>query len=275
LAFLKGHGTGNDFVVLPDPDGRIDLTPELIRRLCDRRFGIGADGVLRVVRSDRVSVPADIAAQTDGTRWFMDYHNADGSVAEMCGNGIRVYARYLVWSGWEEPGELLLGTRGGLKQVSVPESGDVTVEMGPPLLTARPAKAEIGGRVFEGTPVSMGNPHLVVRLPRAEEVAELDLSGEPRVSDQEFPDGVNLEFYAGTRSADGSEALEMRVHERGVGETLSCGTGACAVAVAASGRPGAPIQVRVPGGRLQVQWTDRTVRLRGPAQLVAEGRWLG
>jgi diaminopimelate epimerase len=282
LPFLKGHGTGNDFVVLPDADGSIDLTPDLVRRLCDRRFGIGADGVLRVVPVERLrggglpvgsSPPDEVVAA--GARWFMDYHNADGSIAEMCGNGVRVYSRFLVDAGWEPPGEILLATRGGVKRVSVPASGDITVDMGPPEVLPGPAKAEIGGRMFEGLPVSMGNPHLVVRLESLAELEGLDLSSDPDVSAEIFPTGVNLEFFVSTGAGSSAPALEMRVHERGSGETLSCGTGACAVAVAAAGRPGPPVEIRVPGGRLQVEWTDRTVLLTGPAELVAEGRWLG
>jgi diaminopimelate epimerase len=272
LPFLKGHGTGNDFVVLPDVAGDIDLTPELVRRLCDRRFGIGGDGVLRVVPVERMPGARQLSG---GARWFMDYHNADGSIAEMCGNGVRVYARFLVYAGLEEPGELLLGTRGGLRRVEVPAHGDVTVDMGSPEMRQGPVKAEIGGRMFEGRPVSMGNPHLVVALDRVEDLAGLDLSGHPEVPLEAFPEGVNLEFYVRQPGPPDVPVLEMRVHERGAGETLSCGTGACAVAVAAAGRPGPPVEVRVPGGRLQVQWTPETVLLRGPAELVAEGRWLG
>ena len=273
LPFLKGNGTGNDFVVLPDRAGQLQLTPQLVRQLCDRRFGIGADGVLRVVPLDRMPASAVDAASHPGARWFMDYHNADGSLAEMCGNGVRVYARFLVDAGWEPAGTILLATRGGLKRVEVPEHGDVTVEMGPPELQAEPGKVAIGDRMFEGQRVSMGNPHLVIRLDSVAEVAALDLTVEPDVATTDFPTGVNVEFYAPV--AGEPAALEMRVHERGVGETLSCGTGACAVAVSAAGRPGPPVEMRVPGGRLQVQWTPDTVLLRGPAELVAEGHWLG
>jgi diaminopimelate epimerase len=270
VPFLKGHGTGNDFVVLPDPDGELELTPDLVRRLCDRRFGIGADGVLRVVRSDRLA-----AAPADSPRWFMDYHNADGSIAEMCGNGVRVYSRYLVDAGWEKPGEIELATRGGVKRVRALATGDITVAMGQPERGAEPAKVSFGARAYEGIPVSMGNPHLVVELDAPTDVAGLDLSAEPEVSAEIFPTGVNVEFFVRVPVAPSGEALEMRVHERGVGETLSCGTGACAVAVAAAGQPGPPVEVRVPGGRLQVHWTEETVLLSGPAELVAEGRWLG
>ncbi|HSP39132.1 MAG TPA: diaminopimelate epimerase [Frankiaceae bacterium] len=272
LPFLKGHGTGNDFVLLPDPEGRLELTPALVRRLCDRRFGIGADGVLRVVPVEYMS--SGEVGQPDGARWFMDYHNADGSIAEMCGNGVRVYSRFLVDEGWEAAGDLLLATRGGTKQVHVPETGDITVDMGAPEVLAGPVQVCLGNRTFSGQPVSMGNPHLVVRLDDPEELASLDLTDDVRAPDDVFPTGVNLELYIPVE-LDGVPTLEMRVHERGVGETLSCGTGACAVAVAATGSPGPARQVRVPGGLLRVEWTNETLYLQGPAELVAEGRWLG
>jgi diaminopimelate epimerase len=205
----------------------------------------------------------------------MDYHNADGSIAEMCGNGVRVYARFLVDSGWEPAGDLRLATRGGPKQVHVPSAGDITVDMGSPELLSGPVSAQLGGREYSGRPVSMGNPHLVVALDDRVALAGLDLAQEVAAPAEVFPTGVNLEFYVEVPNADRPPALEMRVHERGVGETLSCGTGACAVAVAALGSPGAAREVRVPGGRLEVEWTDETLFLRGPAELVAEGRWLG
>jgi diaminopimelate epimerase len=259
LAFAKGEGTGNDFVLLPDLHNQLELTPDLVRSLCDRRFGIGADGCLRVVPGG------------DGT-WFMDYVNADGSVAEMCGNGARVYARYLVAAGWAKPGPLQLATRGGLRHVEVPQdpTGDISVDMGPPVVDPEPASAQIGSESYVGTKVSMGNPHLVCLVPDPQ---SLDLTAAPTVAAQRFPDGVNVEVYA--RTPDG---LVMRVHERGSGETLSCGTGACAVAVAdavAQGESGADIAIAVPGGRLRVVWKGPNVILSGPAQIVAAGRWLG
>ncbi|MDQ1648885.1 MAG: diaminopimelate epimerase [Frankiaceae bacterium] len=270
LPFVKGHGTGNDFVVLPDADGLLDLTPALIRRLCDRRFGIGGDGVLRVVRSKHVPEAPGADADARLTEWFMDYHNADGSIAEMCGNGVRVYARFLVASGWAQPGELVLATRGGHKTVEVGADGDVRVDMGPPEVLGS-ASARFGDREVVGCAVSMGNPHLATRVADVEELRRLDLTA-PVVGDPDvFPTGVNLEFVV--EAAD--SALEMRVHERGVGETLSCGTGACAVAVAAMGAPGPAREVRVPGGRLLVEWTEHSVFLSGPAELVAEGHWCG
>jgi diaminopimelate epimerase len=259
LAFAKGEGTGNDFVLLPDREDRLTLTPDLVRRLCDRRLGIGADGCLRVVPG------------ASGT-WFMDYVNADGSIAEMCGNGARVYARYLVAAGWAEPGELLLSTRGGVRRVSVPieTDGDIAVDMGPPLIDPTPSDATIGGARYQGMSVSMGNPHLVCPVP---DPAELDMVSAPGFDPERFPMGVNVEVYARTPAS-----LVMRVHERGSGETLSCGTGACAVAVAdAAGRgeQSADVLVDVPGGRLRVVWEGASVILHGPAHIAFAGRWWG
>ena len=259
IPFAKGQGTGNDFVLLPDLHDQLVLTPELVRRLCDRRFGIGADGCLRVVPGE------------PGT-WFMDYVNADGSIAEMCGNGARVYARYLVAAGWAEPGSVVLATRGGIREVQVPADpdGDIAVDMGPPVIDTEPADATISGVSYPGTKLSMGNPHLVCEVP---DPSALDLSEAPLVAADRFPEGVNVEVY--TRTAGG---LAMRVHERGSGETLSCGTGACAVAVAAAftrGEASADVAVGVPGGRLRVVWEGPTVTLHGPAHIVAAGRWWG
>jgi diaminopimelate epimerase len=252
LRFVKGHGTENDFVLLPDAD--LPLTPELVRGLCDRRAGIGADGVLRVQR------------RADG--WFMDYRNADGSVAEMCGNGIRVFARHLVDAGLVEPGPLPILTRAGVRTVEVPASGDVTVEMGVP--AALETSPTVDGR--PGTAVSMGNPHVVVEIVDLDGLAALDLARTPVVRPA-LPDGQNVEYVVRC----GPRSLAMRVHERGAGETRSCGTGVCAAVVAAvawSGGDGLddPWTVDVPGGRLTVTWLSAgPVLLSGPAVLVARG----
>jgi diaminopimelate epimerase len=255
VAFVKGHGTENDFVVLPDFAG--DLGPALVRALCDRRAGIGADGVLRVVR------------QPDG--FFMDYRNADGSIAETCGNGIRVFARYLVSTGQAEPGALTIGTRSGPRAVTVPaDGGDITVDMGP-ATRLDDAEVTIGTSSWKAVGWSMGNPHLVVL--DAGPLDALDLSAPPMVEPASaYPDGVNVELLEPV----GDRHVRMRVHERGVGETRSCGTGACAAAVAAMDAAGerASYVVDVPGGRLVVQWReDGNVVMTGPAVLVAAGEF--
>ncbi|MCU1587894.1 MAG: diaminopimelate epimerase [Frankiales bacterium] len=254
LRFLKGHGTENDFVLLPDLDGALDLTDDLVRRLCDRRAGIGADGVLRIVRSEHVP-----GASADA-EWFMDYRNADGSIAEMCGNGVRVYARYLVEAGLVTAGHLTLGTRGGLREVDVKDD-DVVVDMG---VATIGADVEIDGAA--ATFVDMGNPHAVLHVPSVAALGTL----HPSRTD------LNVEYVEDA----GPTHVIMRVHERGVGETRSCGTGACAVVVATTLRSGVPrgaaFDVDVPGGRLMVTWQeDGRVLLQGPAEIVAEGVWRG
>ena len=256
MRFLKGHGTENDFVLLPDPDGEIDLTPGLVRALCDRRAGLGADGVLRVVRSKHVP-EADEAAE-----WFMDHHNADGSTAEMCGNGIRLYARYLVHAGLADAGRFPVSTRGGVKDLDVPPGdGWVSVDMGP----ARVGEpTDVDG--VAATSVDMGNPHAVLPVP------SIDALGELRTARLD----LNVEYVEDVSDT----AIRMRVHERGVGETRSCGTGACAAVVATSLRTGTPrgttYDVEVPGGMLAVTWReDGHVEMAGPAVLLAEGEtWL-
>ncbi|MEU6746016.1 diaminopimelate epimerase [Spirillospora sp. NPDC046719] len=270
MRFVKGHGTENDFVILPDPDGALDLTPEAVARLCDRRAGIGADGVLRVVRTKAMDLGGagglGGAQGLDGAEWFMDYRNADGSVAEMCGNGTRVFARYLVDAGLAAPGEWDIATRAGLKRVTLGASGDVSVDMGAPVALGS-GEASLAGAVFRGERVSMGNPHLACRVDRP--VAALDLTRAPDFDPEVFPEGVNVEFYRPV----GDRHLEMRVYERGSGETRSCGTGTVAVAAAAAAGTDGPSEwtVDVLGGRLTVVLDGATSHLRGPAVLVAEG----
>jgi diaminopimelate epimerase len=259
IAFVKGHGTENDFVLLPDLDGGLSLTPEFVARICDRRAGVGGDGVLRVVR--------DMSGVAD---WFMDYRNADGSVAEMCGNGIRVFARYLVSAGLAEPGEFPLATRDGVKHVRLGAEGDVTVDMGRAQFPdADDIKVSVGDRSWPAVAVDMGNPHAVVLV---DDLAHAGSLQAPPLVDPAFPDGANVEFV--TRRGDGH--IAMRVHERGVGETRSCGTGACAAMLVAARRanaaPPTSYVVDVPGGRLTVTHrADGHVELTGPAVIVASG----
>jgi diaminopimelate epimerase len=259
--FVKGHGTENDFVLLP-PGEVDDLSPDVVRALCNRRRGVGADGVLRVVRV------VHLDGGNPDVRWFMDYRNADGSDAEMCGNGIRVFARFLVSAGLEQAGRLHIDTRAGVKEVDASSSGDITVDMGP-AQALDDAKVPIGTTWYDAAGWSMGNPHLVVldfgRLSAA------DLTTPPTVDPKTaYPDGVNVEIV----ERAGPCHIRMRVHERGSGETRSCGTGACAAAVAAMKAAGERTTyiVDVPGGRLMVEWrADGTVLLTGPAVLTARG----
>jgi diaminopimelate epimerase len=250
MEFLKGHGTENDFVLLPDPDGELELTDALVAALCDRRSGLGADGVLRVVRAEVAGEPV-----APGATWFMDHRNADGSRPEMCGNGIRLFAHHLVLAGLEKAGTFTVATRAGLKELVV-DDGQVTVDMG----LARPGEPVlVDGEIASF--VDMGNPHAVVLVPSLP-------TGELH------PDRLDLNVEYAVRV--GPAHLAMRVHERGVGETRSCGTGACAVVVAdalAGGVPrGTAVDVDVPGGRLVVTWrADGHVTLQGPAEVVAAG----
>jgi len=272
VRYAKGHGTENDFVVLLDPERALDLTPPLVQALCDRRRGLGADGVLRAVLA---AADPEGAQMSDGARWFMDYRNADGSVAEMCGNGIRVFARYLVATYRELAGEFAIASRGGLKRVRLGPLGDVSVEMGEYELPALgPVYVVVDGVTRPALPVYVPNPHAVVFVDDLEVAGKLAVSPEIRPVSA-FPAGANVEFV----ESRGPRHLAMRVYERGVGETRSCGTGACAVAVAAaestsnprSGQGDGDWIVDTPGGRLVVTVADRRMTLTGPAVLVAEG----
>lgn len=267
-SFVKGHGTENDFVLLPDANGEHELTPEQTARLCDRHAGIGADGVIRVVRTDATDDPAAVEARGEA-RWFMDYRNADGSVSEMCGNGVRVLGLYLATHADVDPrNPLPIATRGGVKLLTFEDDG-ISVSMGSPQVLGD-TEVSVGERSWKAAHVSMGNPHAVAFV---DDVADAgNLYDAPTHDPAVYPDGVNVEFVART----GEHQLTMRVHERGSGETRSCGTGACAAMVAAAladeAPRGTPYTVDVPGGRLAVTWTeDDQVLLKGPAVLVAEG----
>ena len=274
---LLGHGTENDFVVLPDPDGRVWpeslLDAGMVRRLCDRRAGLGGDGVLRVVRTTHVpDAPEVLGDALDRCEWFMDHRNADGSHAEMCGNGIRLFLHVLVTEGLLDRSTceagVLVGTRGGPRRVGATPDGDYWVDMGP----ARPfgeGKASLSGQVFSGLAVSMGNPHLACLTDV--DLDSLDLSAAPTFDTALFPEGVNVEVID---VLEPGAHIRLRVFERGVGETRSCGTGACAAAYAAlvaDGRTEGTVVVDVPGGRLSVQVTAGTTVLTGPAVLVSAG----
>jgi diaminopimelate epimerase len=278
--FVKGHGTGNDFVLLPDTTGRLDLTPSLVAAICDRRTGVGADGVLRVVpTADSAAAGHPPAADPGGAsapRWFMDYRNADGSLAEMCGNGARVFGRYLVDAGLVPPGRFVIDTRAGAKAVEVPAGGgDITVDMGPARIDPRGdltvAVSDGAGPSWPAVGVDLGNPHAVAFVA---DLADAGRLYDPPVvrPDDAFPDGVNVEFVV----ERGPAHVALRVYERGSGATLSCGTGACAVFAVARRRPGAdPADtwtVDVPGGRLLLrERAGGGIDLTGPAELVASG----
>jgi len=272
LDFTKGHGTGNDFVVLADPDGHLDLTPSLVAALCDRRRGIGADGVLRVVRAAKHPDAAGTAGEAE---WFMDYWNADGSFAEMCGNGVRVFVRYLLTHGLAAPSAdgLPVATRAGVVR-AVADGDTIAVDMGTPSVYDA-GTATVGSLTVPGTAVDCGNPHLVCALPAGVELGALDLHVAPAHDAAMFPAGVNVEFTTPGEPVAGADLhVRMRVHERGSGETLSCGTGALAVGAVAlrdAGLAAGVVAVDLPGGRLTVTVDDATAWLTGPAVLVADG----
>src|SRR5215469_1711348 len=267
MRFAKGHGTGNDFVILPDPDGELDLPDSLVARICDRHMGLGGDGVLRVVRT---SAAVDQVLGDQAAEWFMDYRNADGSVAEMCGNGVRVFARYLLDEGLAAGPELAIATRAGLRLVRVAIDGQLTVDMGAAQVVGD-GSVELGRQRYSGLAISVGNPHLACLV--EEPVVGIDLS-TPRLLEGNQAGDVNVEVLRIT----GEHQVEMRVHERGSGVTMSCGTGAVAAAVAAAVSAGdwqlgqdLPWTVDVPGGRLTVTPSATASLLTGPAEIVACG----
>jgi diaminopimelate epimerase len=259
MRFAKGHGTGNDFVVVPDVDDELELTPGLVAALCDRHYGVGGDGVLRVVRT-----------RTGKPDWFMDYWNADGSVAEMCGNGVRVFARYLLEEGLAPGPEVAIATRAGTRTVRVRPDGQFTVDMGGAAVLGE-GSVVASGRLLTGLAISVGNPHLACLID--EPVGGVDLTSPRVLSPGGLVGGANVEVVHRL----GDHEIEMRVHERGSGVTLSCGTGAVAAAVAAAAAVGewpttpAEWTVHVPGGRLAVTPSATASLLTGPAEIVARG----
>lgn len=271
MRFAKYQGTGNDFVMVTDLADEHPLSPEAVRRLCDRRFGIGGDGVIRVTRSSTAD-------------FFMDYVNSDGSIGEMCGNGIRCLAMYVRAEGLSAAPALDVETRAGSKQVEIIEDR-VRVDMGPPIFAparipvswegpdALHAKIDLPDEVIEAACLSMGNPHAVLFVddPGSAPVTTLG----PIIEHHDaFPNKTNVEFV----TVESADRIRMRVWERGSGETLACGTGACAAAVAARllGGTREEVTVAVPGGELTVEWSgslekEAPVYLTGPAVKSFEG----
>lgn len=270
VSFAKGHGTQNDFVIIPDPEDMLRLPAEQVRAICHRRAGIGADGILRAVRARNT---AGGASHLDA--WFMDYRNADGTTAQMCGNGVRVFARYLLDEGWVDGPQLEIATRDGTKHVSVCADGRLRVAMG--RVVVDPHRVEIrlhpSDQPFAAVPADVGNPHAVVF---ADDLTTLRLAAAPTWSPPErYPDGVNVEFVQRVAHRH----IAIRVHERGSGETRSCGTGVCAAAAVAAheasdrARP-VTYRVDVPGGALDVELDGTDTYLTGPATIVASGTLL-
>ena len=251
-----GHGTENDFVILFDPDGEFEIESEKIAAICNRISGIGADGFIRILKRD--------------TKWFMDYRNADGSIAEMCGNGIRVMARYLVEKGHQPEGIFAIDTRDGMKHLRVPMTGDISVNMGKVTDEMEEVSVSQNAHTWDALNISVGNPHAVAFVENLDEVGSLESA--PIVTPlTSYPEGVNVEFV----EILPNQEARMRVHERGSGETRSCGTGTCAVALAATIHTGGKLPSRwtiyPPGGRLIVDLDGHSnATLIGPAELVRD-----
>jgi diaminopimelate epimerase len=293
LRFSKGHGTGNDFVLIADPDGVHTIAADQVAALCDRHRGIGGDGLIRAVPSRFRPEGRELLEGFPDAEWFMDYRNGDGSLSEMCGNGVRVFVHFLRAEGLvdlPDGGALTIGTRGGVKTV-VRTGEDYAVDMGPwefifpGEATAKAMDSLVTADGLEvprpAISVSMGNPHTVVALAELSELEATRLFSAPHV-DPTPPNGTNVEFVVPSEPLvhDGVGTVTMRVHERGVGETQSCGTGACAAAVAirhwaGAGAPDA-WNVKVPGGVVGVKFFagaggHEHVELSGPAVIVASG----
>lgn len=282
IQFTKGHGTGNDFVLIDNFDNEVEFTEQQIRLLCDRNFGVGADGVIFAVRTEKSEL-SELRQEEPACEWFMDYRNADGSKAEMCGNGIRVFARYLIENGLAkiEPGATLpIATRNGIKDLTVAATG-FAVDLGLFRITDNELEVLADGLdvARPALEVDLGNPHAVVALSSSGELEALKLSAKPN-ENQNRPEGLNYEFVVPAEPLieSGVGRIEMRVFERGVGETLSCGTGVAAAALAVrswSGLGQDHWQVKVPGGVLGVKVflseDGERVGLSGPAELVFSG----
>ena len=251
-----GHGTHNDFVLVFDPSDEHSITTSQTAAICDRENGIGADGLIRIIKRNE--------------KWFMDYRNADGSIAEMCGNGIRVMARYLVERGHQPEGIFAIDTRDGVKHLRVPLTDDISVNMGQVSDEGESITAATNGKIWNGYNISVGNPHAVVFVDNINDVGQLLEPPVVRPKDS-YPEGVNVEFVQITSDNE----ILMRVYERGSGETQSCGTGTCAVALAATIHSNKKLPatwiINPPGGRLEVSIDGHSnATLIGPAVLVKD-----
>ena len=255
----------NDFVLIKDRSGMLNPSEDDVRFLCDRRAGIGADGVLRAVKAENMP-----GWTGPGNPWFMDYRNADGSTAEMCGNGIRVFARWLIEEDLATGDVIEIATRAGSRQVTVRRDGRISAAMGIPQWSAEETRVRMGDREWNGHPVDVGNDHCVVQVGE-EELADLDLTQSLELDSRRFPRGANVEFVVDLDPAH----VRMRVLERGVGETMSCGTGVVAASLDLRRRADvetAAVTVEVPGGTLTVGFgSDGGATLTGPAVIVARG----
>lgn len=256
MKFIKMQGLGNDYLFLNCLEGEPENLPELAVRMSDRHFGAGSDGLICLCPS------------TKGD-FRMRMFNADGSEGEMCGNGIRCLAKYIRDCGLSPKDVLRIETGAGLRQTELLDDA-VRVDMGPPQVSA-PVEVEALGRIWRLTPVSMGNPHGVIFQTGIHDLS-LALVGPALERHPAFPGGINVEFV----EMIDRNTLRMRVWERGSGETLACGTGACAALAAAvsSGLAERTARVELPGGTLEVCWAGETILLTGPAVTVYKGEYL-
>ena len=285
LQFTKGQGTGNDFILILDQHGQLDLPADQVALMCDRHFGIGADGLIRVTPTAKSSEVSALLSEEPEAHWFMDYRNADGSKAEMCGNGVRVFARYLLENNLAELNSgstLPVATRAGIKDVTATVGG-FAVDLGLFSVGGEDTLVRTRGLSVArpGLEVNVGNPHVVVALADVAELEGLELSKAPLLDPQPI-DGANVEFVVldDPLIKEGVAGLTMRVHERGVGETLSCGTGIAAAAIAIRHYAGGEQnywKVRVPGGQVAVRMfpteEGEHVSISGPAELSYSGTW--
>ncbi|MBE0476735.1 MAG: diaminopimelate epimerase [Coriobacteriia bacterium] len=281
MGFTKMHGLGNDFILIADLGGEVELDEAAVRWFCDRHFGVGADGLI-LLRPPTVP-DADLS---------MLYRNADGTTAEMCGNGARCFAKYAAERDIiaRESRLIRVQTLGGVREVTLQRDalGDVesaTVDMGVPRLHPEEIPSTLPGEqvfecpietaagTFEVTAVNMGNPHAVVWVDDVDE-APVETVGPLIETHEVFPERTNVEFAQVVEGPEGPERILLRVWERGVGETMACGTGACATLVASvlACLTGRESVVEVPGGELVVRWAeDEHVYLTGPAEEVFSG----
>ena len=270
VSFTKMHGAGNDFVVFDGVNQRVNLTPAQIRRLADRRFGVGCDQVLLVERPD-----------APGADFRYRIFNADGGEVEQCGNGARCFVRFVRDRGLTQKDEIVVETLGGLIRPRLEPDGEVSVDMGVPRFEPRevpfeaPARAplydlEVDGQTVQVSVLSMGNPHAVQLVPDVD-AAPVNTQGAKIERHPRFPKRVN----AGYMQVVDRRHIRLRVYERGAGETLACGSGACAAVVAGRQRGllDDTVKVTLPGGTLTVSWAGegKPVRLAGPAVAVFEG----
>jgi len=265
--YAKGHGTLNDFVIVNDRQALFNPTSDDVRFLCDRRRGVGGDGLLRVTKAERHpewTGPRDL--------WFMDYRNADGSIAEMCGNGVRVFVRYLLDEDLVSGDHVDVATRAGLVHARVERDGSITVTLGRPRRDSEPATLDASGQTWTADVVDVGNPHAVVWLDAPDDLDRLEFCRAPVLPADRFPAGGNVEFVWPL----GPDRLRLRVWERGVGETCSCGTGVVAAAfdhLARQGQADGTVTVSTPGGDLTVRLDEEgRAHLTGPAVIVARGQ---